>query len=711
MKRLLKEVKNYFTLDVALFVLLMSCVLIKSDLFLLHPFFIVLLSLSSNYHFKSYLSVNIISLLLSFLFSYEYGFLITIMLSTFFLLKMICNFFISKTIFKNYLPFILITFLFYSYLFFLTSSYYEIIKILILLTISIISFISFSAFLTKIKYQKKIPEYNRILSLSLFGLFFINISPFFLLIYHFILLMYLKSLTRSDALGIGLISSLYIYYLNDYSYLIIFSLLVPFLSALFVKKDKVSYMYLLAYIIYEALLIKNFFLDDAFYQGLIAILITIFIPYKLNKRIYNYLYLVKEDISTYKQTVSAIKDYIDYVVSPVLGKVESPKKNALNEFNNNLCISCNKKENCGLLKLKEKGIETKLSSMERKEVLEKCLTPYRFFKQSYIMKDVYQREFSKYETASSYQKAYMKELNNIYTPLKLLEKENINYLDKLKENLLEEEFILIDAYYFEDNLEIRLNQFNKDDINRIKQIIEEVYQKSITFVKSSYSFSSGSYLLLYTFKKQYKIDFAYSIKGINNTKKCGDYFKIINEDNKLIFLLSDGMGHSSYSASLSEYLIETILTYAKLNHDPLKQIETVNNLIYNKAGQESYATLDYFILDLVNLDFTLFKAGSFPNYIYHKYKVVESKKNFPPLGILKDVAPFAYKDKLEANDILVFMSDGFALDVMYIMEAILKAKAYLSAEEIKNSLLEILENDKKIQDDKTIVVFKIEKLP
>ena len=83
-----------------------------------------------------------------------------------------------------------------------------------------------------------------------------------------------------------------------------------------------------------------------------------------------------------------------------------------------------------------------------------------------------------------------------------------------------------------------------------------------------------------------------------------------------------------------------------------------------------YATLDYFVLDLVNLNFTLLKAGSFPTFIYHEGKLKESKKNFAPLGILEKIEPFAYKDVLSEGDIVIFMSDGFGNDVYDVMSKV-----------------------------------------
>ncbi len=709
MTRILLQVKKFLTLDVAIFILLTISVLMKNDLYALHPFFIVLLTLASNYRFRSYIACNLVALLISFTISFDYGFLITIVLSTFFLLKMIVNCFIDNSFCKQFIPFIATTLIYYLYLVIQDKNFENIIKILVLFSTSILAFYSMYPFIKTIKYKESFNQKNRILSLSLFPLFFLGFNPFFALLLRTIHLFYLHSLKKEEAASCILISSLIAAYLCKFDLIIFCSFVIPYLIVLFFADKKYLLFYTLGFIGYEVLCVKEFYVNEYFYQGLIAILINMFILSLGYKKFYQIIYQENKVIDQEKKTISAIKKYINIVLSPSLESNDYPKDEVVTQINQELCDKCSKRKVCKLIPLRDKSVEAKLDSTERKIIINNCEAPYRFFRQSSIMRKIYENEFKKVESSLAYQNAYKTELSNIYTPLMLLEKEEVNYINQLQKILIEEEFKVIDVVEFANQLEIKIRDFEKSRIKTLNSIIEDVYQKSCTFLKSAYSFSSGCYLLLFTFENQYKIDYFYTNKGVSSSQS-GDYVKIKIEGNKLQFLLSDGMGHNAYSSSLSEYLVESLMAFSNINSDYAQQIKTVNNLIYNKTSKEAYATLDYFNLDLVNLKFNLFKAGSFPNFIYHNFKIKESKKNFPPLGILKEVEPFAYADTLCDQDVLIFMSDGFGEDVSHIVEAIASSNSYRNAKEIHNVLLNALNSETDVKDDKTLVVFKIEKI-
>ncbi len=708
MKKILTKIKDCFTLDVAIVIILAVFVLLKNDFFILHPYFIVLLTLCANYRFRTYVVFNLVTIMFSFIFSYQYGLLITFITSGFFFLKVIVNSFFNNRFIKDYAPFFIISLIFDIYLISLDTSLTNILKVIFNFSLSLIALYGFYPMVKNIKYKAKIPEKNRILSFCLFPLFFLGSDPFLILILQSLHIFYLKTLKHEESLIAMLLSSFLLYYLCKIDIIIIFSLIIPFLINWFFFNKHNLFTYALFFVIYEALFVQEFYINENFYQSLIAFILGIFISDQGYEKVHLFFYQEKkENNQKEKNVINDIKKYINYVLSPNLEDKDSPQEKVLNQFNYNLCSNCQKEKTCSLKTLQLKSISTKLNQQERGSVLNFCSSPYKFFKQSEIMRDIYQREYDKVNKTLELQNAYKKELSNIYTPLLLLEKEEISLPKKLKELLKDEELKILECAEYDDELEIRILHFDQDDLTRIKDIIYEVYQKMPSFIKSAYSFSSGCYILLFTFKAQYKIDYYYSNDGVNN--KSGDYLKLITNDNKFIFLLSDGMGHSSYSASLSEFLVESLLAFKALNSDFAKQIQTVNNLLYNKSTQDAYATLDYLTIDLTTLQFNLFKAGSFPNYIFHKDKIKESKKNFPPLGILEEITPFAYQDYLEFNDILIFLTDGFKEEVKETIEMVLSCSSSLSAKEIHHQIKEALLQESLINDDKTLVVLKIEK--
>lgn len=706
MRNIYRNFVKFLSLDVGIVIMLTICVLIKSSFFVVHPLYFLLLFLSANYRFKTYLVFNIVSILFGFIYSYDYGFLLTVINSVFFLLKIIVNCFTNKNILKEYLPFICTTLLIYTYFTLKDLSWLNVLKNISMMLFLFLNLYAFNPLIKSIKYKKDITDKTRILIAICFPFFFLNTEPIVFLFLQVIYLIYLKTLDSKESI-ISLFVSLFLMFcLKKINVIMLFSLIIPFLITCLFSKQKSLFVYCFSFLTYETLFQEKFYETDYFYLGMTGIILCIFINPKIYENIYKFFYK-QNDFKTQKEsTINAIKDYINLVLSPKL-EVYEPKNAATYQLETNLCENCIKKSNCNLKTLRNKSIELKLNQSERKTVLESCQTPYRFFKQSSLMREIYYRENQKKAVALEFQNAYKNELSNIYTPLMLMDKEEVIFLDKLKSLLEEEEFKIIDITEYQEDLEIRLESFDDEDISSLLSLIIDVYQKPAFFVKSVYSFSSGSYLLLFSFRQRYKIDKCFSINGLN--EKCGDSIKIEQRNNKFIFLLSDGMGHSEYSSILSEYLIDSVLTLSKINHNFAQQIKTANKLLYNKSTEETYATLDYLTIDLVSLKFSLFKAGSFPNYIYHNYKIKESKKNFPPLGILKEIEPFAYCDNLNEGDVLVFLSDGFKEDVKDIIEVVVTSNAYRSAEEIHRELIVALNEETNLSDDKTLVVFKIEK--
>ena len=73
------------------------------------PYFyiITILAISSNYKEKAYIFTNIVALIISFITSINNGYEMVIVCSTFFLLKIISNFYIKNNVIKRMLPYVI----------------------------------------------------------------------------------------------------------------------------------------------------------------------------------------------------------------------------------------------------------------------------------------------------------------------------------------------------------------------------------------------------------------------------------------------------------------------------------------------------------------------------------------------------------------------------------------------------------------------------
>lgn len=700
----LKKMKfvNLLTFDAFFAILFAFCLCLKTK-YIINPFYIPFLLFFITYSLKSFAFFCLTSLLVSYLQDYNLLIFTLYIISICIALKVFFNFFVRQKYIKKYGSYIVLTSLTYSYV---AIKYHEYIFIFYALLFSFFMYISLLSLLDNLKYNYKINNINRIVLFLLLPLCFTVFNVYYFLILRILHLLYLKAFKEEESLLYVSLSSIYSIYLFPDNKLIIISLLLPSIICLFFNYKYRLFSYLMSYVIYEMAFLTKFYQQVSFYEGLIAMCFVFIIPTSFYEFVDYKLYFKKVKDDDFN-LINNIKDYLGVALSRKL-EFNNYNKEIFECFENNLCANCSSSNTCSLTSLKKKSIISNINKDEKKQIINNCETPYKFFKNSKTMKDIYLQEQKKAMDAYRINKGFENELRNIYTPLLILDTQKKDLNKTLFNLCLEEELPIYDIIKQNDELHIKVYKFNQYDIQTYLKLIMNVYQKTCYFVKSIYSFSSGGYLLMFSFESLYDIDYYYSFSSYE-ANTCGDYVKIYFRDNKFFLLLSDGMGHDKYSSKISEYLVELITSFSKLNGDYFEQIKTANEMIYNKSSKESYATLDYFIIDLVDLNFSLFKAGSFPTYIYHNHEVKESKKNFAPLGIINNVSPFRYQDKLNEEDVLVFLSDGFKNDVYDIINTTLLCNAYLSSKEIHDLLLDNLNDNDLAKDDRTLVVLKIKK--
>ena len=673
-------------------------------------FLITLLAISSNFKDKIYLFNNIVSLGVSLILSINSFYMVLIIDLMFFMFKIFSNIFVKKNMIRRNFAYVstsLTVFLFYMIKDF---SYVNFTNLFLLLSISFLCFYAFHKVLDNYQYSLDvIDSKDRIIIYTITPFLFAGLELFYLMIVRLIHLILIKSAKFSEGLASIILSSfLFVYFLNV-SQVDVLLLVLPFLFASVISKKHSLLVYMMFYILSNVFLKEKFYIEPLFYQGLLSIIIALLINESFYINLTNLL--IKHDADEIKESkdIQDIVEYLSLVLENGLDNIRKPLDHSFNELKSSLCLECEKFNKCKLNEIIKKGIEEKYSKEERQLILDQCANPYKLFKRTQVYSDIYLKEKDKIENSMQVQNIYKKELENLYYPLKKAEEKDIDKFDRMTYEIKNEGYKLIDCKVVEKDIEVELFEYHKDDEEFILTIIENVYRKSFRFIKVSYSFALGGYILLFSSRNVYKTDIS-TYSSSMDKESTGDKLLFYEKDNKFILYLSDGMGHDKEAAYLSSYLVDSLNLYSKIDSSLSRQIETVNRLLYHKTNFETYATLDYFILDLINLNFTLFKAGSFPTYIYHNGKLKESKKNFTPLGILEKVNPFAFKDVLNQDDIVVIMSDGFGEDVYDILFRNINQYHEYPSSELAKFIYEELVYTYKIQDDKTLVVIKIEKV-
>ena len=189
------------------------------------------------------------------------------------------------------------------------------------------------------------------------------------------------------------------------------------------------------------------------------------------------------------------------------------------------------------------------------------------------------------------------------------------------------------------------------------------------------------------------------------------------EDGKYMVALSDGMGSGKKANKSSQTVIKMLKKLLSNGFDKETSISLINSSINLNSNEETYATIDLLIFDLINGNVEFIKNGACPTFIKSKNKVEVIKAVSFPAGVLDDIDLVIYDKDLKENDIIVMCSDG-------IIES---NKEFQNKEIWLKNLLENIETDDiekianiiiteatdntlgVIKDDMTVIVLKLQK--
>lgn len=181
--------------------------------------------------------------------------------------------------------------------------------------------------------------------------------------------------------------------------------------------------------------------------------------------------------------------------------------------------------------------------------------------------------------------------------------------------------------------------------------------------------------------------------------------------------ISDGMGSGEQANKSSSTVINMLKRLLTNGFNKEVSIGLINSSINLNSNEETYATIDISIVDLINGNIEFVKNGACPTFIKSKNKVEVIKSVSFPAGMLDNIDLVVYDKDFKADDIIIMCSDG-------ILESNVE---YDNKEVWLKNLLENIETDDvhKIaniimqesvdnglgvaKDDMTVIVAKIEK--
>lgn len=255
-----------------------------------------------------------------------------------------------------------------------------------------------------------------------------------------------------------------------------------------------------------------------------------------------------------------------------------------------------------------------------------------------------------------------------------------------------------------------INSVNKRIIDYSERELKSVESKKI--MNNAYQIIK-KYIDLKPKLEKKKEKFSITMEELSfeaNNSPNGDAYRLYQDEYHTILALSDGMGHTTKSRDISQYLIE-LINYLILISDNIETaIESCNQILLAKTYEEVYATLDLCNFDLEKGKIEIYKAGSFPTYLIRNKSVKEITSKLPPIGIINGVQIKPEIFDIRNNDILLFFTDGFGEDIAENLQKTVQKSSFLPLKNYVKFLYNSLGKDLKGVDDQTIIAIKVNKI-
>ena len=591
----------------------------------------------------------------------------------------------------------------------------------------------------KRQYSYKIVFYIlSIISLSLLGLDFniLNVSILFIVLSLFFLFSN-RILDFNIYFSLLFINLLIIILLKDFNNFMILSLFLP---SILIGLSNNKYLKLLIFNVSSISLILFYkeSINNYIIELIIISLLYIFIPSffidKLKEIIMNPLNSLELYEKKYKRKnkeveieLSKFSNLFNLIVEEYDKdndkRLERKKEDVIYR---SLCLNCHKNKVCyskdGVLKdLMLKSIEGELNDDEVSFVNKECLKPSKFFDLSALFKKDFYKEYKyslEYKGLKEALKSQLNGLSNVITSYKdtlLLDHSlNINYENELvKRELDKHQF---DVMYVNVNKDLKDNYFvnlcvkimNHQLIYKIRDLISNVLNINLE-IKLVSNFSVEGFLKIELNEvKEYK--FTYGVYQINLSEEGnGDSYLIYENNNYMIYCLSDGMGVGKLAQEESRFTLRLLKSILETGMDLRNAIMLINSLLKVKNRFDMYATLDLVSINKRNLKSHFFKNGAMHSYIYSNVedKFIEVNTSSLPIGIIDHISSYDFSFKLRKNDFIIMFSDGIKEDIQSFETFFKNIKGY-NPQIIAHELASKFKNVNEV-DDVSVLVIKIEK--
>ena len=180
---------------------------------------------------------------------------------------------------------------------------------------------------------------------------------------------------------------------------------------------------------------------------------------------------------------------------------------------------------------------------------------------------------------------------------------------------------------------------------------------------------------------------------------------------RLMLALSDGMGSGEDAARESAQTIKLLWRFLAADVNRALALETVNELMLVKGGEDMFATVDLCLIDLTTGRAEFSKLAACRSLIVRGRELLPVAGGRLPLGILEKVQPSVTTVQLKPGDVLLIGSDGLMdapRDPSLVETALLRHAALPPAELAEAVLHEVqTADDLRFRDDMTAICARV----
>lgn len=212
-------------------------------------------------------------------------------------------------------------------------------------------------------------------------------------------------------------------------------------------------------------------------------------------------------------------------------------------------------------------------------------------------------------------------------------------------------------YGDETNLTVSLTVFGKYAAADIIKAIE----KTLGFrfaLSEKIVVSHDKFCYIFRLKTKYDAMFGVAAKTKDGEKVSGDTHTVIKiDERKFIVALADGSGSGENARNVSDSTISLLESFYRAKMPSETILSTVNRLLTFTDG-DSFACLDLACISLDDGQADIVKLGAPLGFIFSESEIRVIECESLPIGAIETLKPSTAQTKLEAGDVLVFLSDG-----------------------------------------------------